>query len=207
MSKSIDSIGKVYGQLTILSIDGINKKGHCRNVTAKCECGTIKQFNLRSIKAGHTKSCGCFKKQFVTKKNTTHGLRFHPLYPIWLGMKKRCYNTHTKDYKGYGAKGIFICDEWLHNFKSFHDWAILNGWKKELSIDRYPNKIGPYAPDNCRFATVKEQNRNTRRNRLITYNQQTKCLSEWSEILNIPLHTLKRRLNRNKWSVEKSFAQ
>lgn len=85
-----------------------------------------------------------------------------PLYTIWCGIKSRCYNPNTANYKYYGAKGITMCREWKNNFIAFYNWAISNGWKKGLSVDRFPNNKGNYKPSNCRLATMKQQANNRR---------------------------------------------
>lgn len=83
-----------------------------------------------------------------------------PLYTIWCGIKSRCYNPKTANYKYYGAKGIIVGEEWKNDFKAFYTWAIGKGWKPGLTIDRHPNRIGNYEPTNCRLATWKEQAEN-----------------------------------------------
>lgn len=93
--------------------------------------------------------------------NTKHGLRNHPLYDIWRGMKKRTLNVGSHNYHLYGQRGIKVCKKWLNNFGEFHNWSIENGYKKGLSIDRI-NPNGDYKPSNCRWATAKEQCRNKR---------------------------------------------
>jgi hypothetical protein len=77
-------------------------------------------------------------------------------------MKQRCHNPKNSRYQDYGGRGITVCDEWLNSFTSFYDWSIANGYRDDLSIDRIDNDKG-YSPDNCRWATVLEQNRNKRR--------------------------------------------
>lgn len=94
-----------------------------------------------------------------------HGLYYHPLYSVWRGMKTRCYNKNAKEYKNWGARGIIVCNEWLNNPKAFIEWAISNGYKKGLQIDR-PNNNGNYNPSNCRFTTNAENCRNKRNNKL-----------------------------------------
>ena len=200
-----DLTGKKFGRLTVLEL--AYKKGYEKYYKCQCECGTIKYIRSNSLTCGHSLSCGCLHseimKKYITERNTTHNLSKHPLHNIWQHIKKRCYNKNTPQYDDYGGRGIKICDEWLNDFKAFYDWAIDNGYKKGLSIDRINNN-GNYEPNNCRWATRKEQNNNTRRNFYITYNNETHTLAEWAEIKNINSKTLWQRFKRN-WSVERAF--
>ena len=83
------------------------------------------------------------------------------LYRIWNCMHNRCYRKSYHAFNHYGGRGIEVCDEWLHDFQAFYDWAIANGYGDDLSIDRIdPNKN--YSPDNCRWVTMAEQNKNKR---------------------------------------------
>ena len=85
-----------------------------------------------------------------------HGLSNHKLHSVWDDMKSRCYNKSHKNYKHYGKRGIKICNEWFHNFKSFYDWSIASGWENSVQIDRI-DVNGNYEPNNCRWVT-KQQN-------------------------------------------------
>jgi len=90
------------------------------------------------------------RRRKLIERNTVHGLRYHPLYQVWLSMKARCYNKKDKSYKFYGKNGISIYNPWKNDFKIFYDWSIANGYKKGLSIDRKENN-GNYEPGNCRY--------------------------------------------------------
>lgn len=93
--------------------------------------------------------------------NTFNRLGVHPLYKVWNSMRLRCYSEKNKDYKHYGARDIKICDEWLNNSEKFINWALTNGYKKGLEIDRI-NNDSIYSPENCRFATKSENRKNRR---------------------------------------------
>lgn len=126
------------------------------------------------------------------KEITTHNNR---VYNIWYNMKRRCYNKNSKDYKNYGAKGINVCAEWLNDFLSFYNWALSNGYKETLTLDRIDN-YGNYCPENCRWVTMKQQHRNYSQNRNYTINGEKKCLTEWCEIYNINYTTVICRLQK-----------
>jgi len=127
------------------------------------------------------KSCGCVHMKLVGIANTKHGYFKNEhklrLYRIWDAMKGRCYAKNRKFYENYGGRGITICESWKNDFVKFKDWALENGYRDDLSIDRIDND-GNYEPNNCKFSTAKEQQRNTRRNRIITYKDETHCVAE-----------------------------
>lgn len=115
------------------------------------------------------------------------------LIVIRHSMYCRCYYPTTNGYERYGGRGIKICDEWINNPDSFYNWAINNGYKKDLTIDRI-DVNGNYEPSNCRWVTKEVQDNNRRTNRKITYKGQTKTLSQWSREYNINIVTLSDRL-------------
>lgn len=133
-----------------------------------------------------------------------HGLRHTRIYGIWLQMKNRCYNTNTERFKDYGGRGISICEEWRNDFKSFYNWSMSNGYKEGLTIDRI-NNDGNYEPKNCRWVEIKIQNRNARSNHLITYKNETRCISEWVEITGISRSVITNRLKYG-WDIERIFS-
>lgn len=127
------------------------------------------------------------------------------VYRIYHNMKSRCYLPTFSRYEYYGGRGIKICKEWLgkKGFDNFYNWAMANGYADNLSIDRIDNN-GDYSPTNCRWVTQLEQNNNSRKNHYITYNGETKSVSEWARIYNIHRCVLNNRLRRG-WSFEKSI--
>lgn len=145
-------IGKKFNRLTILSI--VDGNSQLRKVIAKCDCGIIKDFYLTHIMNNKSKSCGCLSKEIISKIKTIHGLTGHPLYSVWTDIKTRCYNKNRKQYKNYGGRGVTICNEWKNDFKCFFDWAIKNGWRKGLELDKDILGNGLiYSPSNCCFVT------------------------------------------------------
>lgn len=177
--------GQVFSRLTVvgnefsLRRDGGERK---RFVVAQCECGKFLFVNSMSLVRLSTHSCGCFRSECLVAKNkdnSTHGQRNTPIYRSWRGMKNRCYNRKIKEFARYGARGITVCDEWRNDFQSFYEWSIKNGWQEGLSVDRIDNNSG-YSPDNCRWATDKQQSNNRRDNISVTHNGRTMTLAQWS---------------------------
>lgn len=151
-------IGKKFNKITILSI--VSGSSQRRKVVGECECGIIKIFWLTHLLGGKTKSCGCLLKTHPNKK--THGLTNHKLYSVWSDMKNRCYNKNFRQYKNYGGRGVRVCRKWKNNFMSFYNWAIQNGWRPGLQLDKdiIPLKLGTannlYSPNTCCFVTQSE---------------------------------------------------
>ena len=201
--KNTNVIGKRFYYLTILSL---TKHKRYDYAVCKCDCGNIKEICLSNILSKKQKSCGCLAK-YNLKHGLTHlqhGLSKHPLHNIWTKIKSRCYNQKDLSYKNYGGRGITMCEEWRTSFKCFYDWAKKNGYKYMLSIDRIDNNKG-YYPENCRWATAKEQANNRRSNFLITYNNKTQNLLKWSEEKNIPYTTLRARIKVYRWDIKKAL--
>ena len=132
-----------------------------------------------------------------------HGVR-SKLYNKWHSMKNRCNNTKSKDYKNYGGRGIRVCEEWL-NYSKFREWSLSEGYIEGLTIERI-NNDKDYEPNNCKWITMKEQQRNKRNNRLITHNNKTLTMVEWGEIYNIHPDRIGSRL-KSGWSIEKALTE
>lgn len=202
MSKFKDVTGQKFGRLTALHRLH-NTKGKTKWLCI-CDCGNLKEVTLNLLQRGETKSCGCLHKEFMKKQFGTHGKTGTRLHRIWKNMHTRCYNKNISQYKDWGGRGIKICDEWKDNFQTFYDWSMSNGYNDKLSIDRIDNN-GNYEPSNCRWATVKQQNRNSRQAKQITFNGETHCIKEWCEILGINYNTYWTRVTNLGWSTEKAL--
>jgi hypothetical protein len=198
--KKIDLTGKRFGRLIVISISEKKKSNHIHWI-CKCDCGNITHPSGNSLKAQLTKSCGCLNKEtYLTFK---HGLRNTDEYKIWLGIKQRCYNAKRKEYKNYGGIGILMCDSWKNNPVQFiKDVGIRPS--KLHSLERVKNNLG-YSKENCIWATVKEQNRNTRRTKKITWANKTQCLKDWeSELFPFSYGIIGARLKAG-WNLEKAM--
>ena len=115
-------------------------------------------------------------------------------------MKGRCYNKNHAKYKDYGRRGVAVCDEWRNDFMNFYNWSIQHGYNDTLTIDRI-DVNGNYEPNNCRWATTKQQNRNTTRNVYYTINGETHCLGEWCELQGLNYQTVHSRLHKLGWNI------
>lgn len=200
MKKIFDYTGEKYGYLTVLEfVKRENKKTYWK---CKCDCGKEIIIPITYLTSGDTKSCGCYRKK-VSKNNSKiiHNMSKSKLYRTWIEMKRRCYNKNRESYKYYGERGIIVCNEWKNNFTNFYNWAIKNGYKDNLTIDRI-DVNGNYEPNNCRWATIKEQNNNMRTNHYIYYNDKRYTMSQFAEEYNIPYYIVKNRI-RNNWSINK----
>lgn len=129
----------------------------------------------------------------------------NPLWKTYHSMKTRCLRPNHPSYKNYGAKGIDICQEWINGFIFFEIWALSNGWKKGLTLDREDNTKG-YSPENCRWITYAEQARNTSRNHWITAFGETKCVTDWSidRRCTVSIRAIKSRMMKG-FSAEESI--
>lgn len=147
-----DYTGESHGEFRIVRDLLIKKKGKQRKVIGQCiKCE--KQFEHNYFSFKNLKIiCEC--KYELERTEDWKRIR-----AIHMGMLWRCHNPKSKPYKFYGAKGIFVCDEWRYSRKSFYDWSIQNGYNKTLSIDRINNDLG-YTPENCRWTTTIIQCRN-----------------------------------------------
>lgn len=157
MTKRLDLTGLAFERLTAIEYIASNNAGlalwYC-----ECECGNYAIAIGRELKRGRIKSCGCLRSETRIRENTTHNATGTKLYKVWCSMRRRCYNANTKDYKWYGGKDIKLCEAWDTDFRNFETWALANGYKNNLTIDRIDSKKD-YSPDNCQWLTHSENSR------------------------------------------------
>lgn len=202
MGKIVDLKGQRFGRLLVIEYNGKSKTGKAKWL-CRCDCGNEKIIISTSLKQNETKSCGCLRKEIVShtaKKHAKHNKTKTRIYRIWSSMKQRCYYKSLKQYKNYGGRGIEVCEEWKKDFMNFYNWAMNNGYEEHLTLDRIDSNKN-YCPENCRWATYKEQENNRRNNRKIFYKNDIYTISELSNLLNIPYATLLWRIN-NYWTDE-----
>ena len=163
MGKFIDLTGRRFERWVVLERRG--SKNGATMWLCRCDCGAERIVVGKGLRAGRTKSCGCYEMDSLITRNTKHNLSKHPLYNIRACIVSRCTNADNRQYCNYGGRGITVCDDWLdkeNGVKSFIEWAENNGYKEGLDIDREDND-GNYEPYNCRFVT-RHVNINNRRN-------------------------------------------
>lgn len=188
-----DLTGHRFGRLAVLARDPNSRNGHIY-WRCLCDCGNETAVRSGNLISGRTTSCGCHQRETIREIMTTHNMSNNSLYSVWRSMKSRCNSPNNAGYKNYGGRGIFICDEW-DDFENFRDWALNNGYKEGLSIDRIDNDDG-YYPGNCRWADAITQQNNKRNNRHVTYDRETHTISEWARLFNISHSILRHRMDR-----------
>lgn len=191
--------GSRFGRLIIVSRDGFE-------VTCLCDCGKTTVIHIANLCTGHTSSCGCLRTETTISRNLKHGASKRkqktPTYECWCGMRKRCTDPKSKSWPDYGGRGIGFCDRWL-SFENF--LADMGDRPSGRTLERKDND-GHYCKENCVWASRKEQNRNTRRNRFLTSNGKTQTLSAWAEDLGVNHTTILRRL-KGGWSVDRAVME
>lgn len=163
MPNAIDVTGLRFGRLLVSGPSVADSRP--RRVPVKCDCGEALVVTVASLRSGDTRSCGCLKRDSFAARFTTHGMTGTPEHEVWRSMLKRCTHPRNKEWKNYGGRGVRICDRWLGRDGFAHFIADMGARPVGTSIDRI-DVNGNYEPANCRWATTKEQARNTRATKL-----------------------------------------
>jgi len=193
MNKSIkDLTGNVYDRLTVIGYShSENGKTYWKCL---CSCDADKPLEERNIhiklgkymQDGSTGSCGCKKRdhikevsQHTNKKPRTNKPYYSDLSNIWRTMINRCHNPNYKRYQFYGAKGVYVCNEWRNNFDAFYEWSIAHGYTKGMEINRLDQSRN-YMPNNCEWMSKGFSASNTCNNLMVTIGNKTLSLAAWS---------------------------
>lgn len=199
-AKQPTPIGKTFNRFTVIASGGsINGESAW---VCRCQCGTEGVYIAYNVKRGLSRSCGCLRREVVAVTSRRHGNCRIPEFHIWYGMLRRCYNKNYDGYHDYGGRGIKVCDRWRTSFDNFFSDMGKRPSSKH-TIER-KNSNGPYSPENCCWATRAEQNRNTSRTVRLTYNGETKTMSEWARQLGMHRCTLGCRISSG-WTTEEAL--
>jgi len=183
--------GQRYGRWTVITAP-VGGRAACR-----CDCGTEREVRSSAVRTGGSISCGCLRRERHAAAITKHGQADTPVYKVWTAMHQRCSNPKSQMWHLYGSRGIVVDPRWA----TFAQFAADMGPRPEGGTLERIDSNGNYSPENCRWATVLEQNRNTSRNRYIEFNGETRTISEWARLLGMHRGTLRVRLSVG-WSIE-----
>lgn len=195
-------VGRIFGRWRVVSFDvSINYKPKWICI---CECGRSKSVTSVKLKSGESKSCGCLSREITRLRSFRHGMSHKREHNIWCGLVSRCSNSSVHNWKDYGGRGISVCERWLgddgfENFSSDMGPCPHNGTVERRDVN------GNYEPDNCYWATRKQQARNKRNNVMLSFNGRTQCASAWAEEIGMSYPTIIQRITILKWSVEKTL--
>jgi hypothetical protein len=188
--KLVNLVGKRFGRLKVISEDGDRSGGQVRWI-CQCDCGSIKVIRGALLKNGSTKSCSCLQTESRKAAKTTHGLRYSDEYRIWRHMRTRCENKNSPAFRDYGGRGIFVCDRWMIFANFYNDMGARPS--ANHSIDRIDNSKG-YFLQNCRWATMKEQQRNRRDTKTVFLDGVSASLAEHCENKELKYATVHKRI-------------
>lgn len=207
-TKIVNLVGRTFGRLTVT--DGPHKRQDQRGYfwPCLCACGARVAVHRSALLNKQTQSCGCLRREQVTERarvmgeaNTTHGQTASPEWTAWRNMRLRCTDPQQTAYPNYGGRGITVCARW----ESFENFVADMGEKPtpQHSLGRIDNN-GHYCPENCRWETQKEQQRNRRDTVFYEYNGERRCVAEWAELYGLTTAALWHRIRRG-WSMERAL--
>lgn len=202
-NKLIDLSGQKFGRWTVLSRDISVEKSHAFWICL-CDCGSRKSVSGSCLRRGISKSCGCLRNEDFGKKSTTHGKSYSLEYKTWQSMIARCYYPSKESFKNYGAKGIKVCDEWKNSFEQFYKDMGKRPFQS-ASLDRIDNSKG-YSKENCRWASMQEQERNKTNNIVVEFNGFKGCLTEVCEHFGLNLSAIRSRIYKG-WTVSDALSK
>lgn len=174
-----------------------------------CDCGAQFVTGRNRLLSGHIRSCGCLKLDSLIERRRSHGESHSGkdgnatrLYQSWLAMRGRVNSPNGPMYYRYGGRGIKVCPEW-ESFETFRDWALANGYRDDLTIDRIDND-GDYCPGNCRWTDSQQQARNRSSNIVGVIDGHKACLAEHADRHGISYDVAIQRIKKLGWSLERA---
>ncbi len=178
-----------FGRLTVLREEKVPEGPKFRtHYVCICDCGNEMRARKGHIESGITSSCGCLQRERASESSYVHGYSHREEFGAYKLMISRCTNPDYDSYSYYGGRGITVCDRWLESFGNFiEDMGERPG--PGYTIERIDNNSN-YGPENCKWATRKEQGRNRCSTRLITLNDKTQCVSDWAADMKISRNAL-----------------
>ena len=198
-----DLVGQQFSRLTVM-YKVQSQKGQSRWMT-KCICGTEKVIHQSNLIGGHSTSCGCYMRSSARIRNIVHGKSKTPEYSAWYNMVRRCHQPTNQSFADYGARGITVCDTWRTSFETFlTDIGVRPG--RYFMLERIDNNQG-YSPENCRWATPKEQAHNRRSNRLIAISGRSQAITDLAESIGMHVNTLRARIFLAHLSPEEAISR
>lgn len=207
MSRYRDLTGQRFGKLEVIAYAG---RTTCKRRlilwTCLCDCGGEKTVRATDLTRNMTQSCGCKAKE---QRRNAAKAQCHPYsetnwpreYSSWKHMKSRCYSHKDPTYYLYGARGIRVCQRWLNSFQAFV--TDMGKAPEGYTLERASSN-GDYTPENCKWASQKEQANNTSRNVFLTKDGQTLTVAQWAEKLGVPCNTIHQRLYRG-WTHDQAL--
>ena len=202
MGKFNNLTGQKFGRLTV--VERAENRYRQTIWRCLCDCGKTVEVQGKHLKDGYTTSCGCYRSECLTTRDTIHGFRREKLYEVYKSMKQRCFNPNNKHYSYYGGRGIKVCDEWVKSYLSFRKWAHENGYRDGLTIDRKDTNKD-YSPDNCRWVDCETQSNNRRNVHIIRHNGTDKTLTQLAKETGISRSLLYSRLIERKWDIDRAL--
>jgi len=201
-----DLIGQRFGRLLVLRLSSKKLKNSSKLYwECQCNCGNVKPVSSSQLVRGSTQSCGCIKREQTIEMNTIHGYSKNKYYTVWSNIITRCYNKNSESYEEYGARGVFMCDEWKNDVGAFVKWCeTQEPIPKGHSIDRFPDLNGPYSPQNCRFASNHQQNRNMRSNIWVEFNGERLIFKDFIKKYGVVDYEVARSRYRDGWDPIKA---
>jgi hypothetical protein len=205
----IDLTGKTYGAWTVVGKAEVRDPRGKLLWLCRCKCGETRLVLGQRLRNGHSLSCGCDSPERRIQTLGFRGVTSHPMYQRWSQMVQRCHSPRARAFEDYGARGITVCDRWRFGENGLHG---VECYASDMGVQPFPGATvdrrdndGNYTKSNCRWATSKEQVRNTRTTVRVTIDGETSALADLTERAGLNHGTVYERLRRG-WSAKRALA-